>query len=600
MSTPDKPRVVAIVQARMGSTRFPGKVLKPIAGKPLLWHVIRRLSRCELIDQIVIATTTNLRDHAIVQFGREHDIEVIRGPEEDVLARFAIAAETMKADYIVRVSSDAPFLDPGFIDHLTGALIAQDGDYVLLEDGAVTAHEGVDPFSRRALAKLMAEARDDTIAQEHVTGYFKLHPGFVKIVRAPAYPPLAKKSGRLTIDTPDDLAFVEVIHERMDARAGEASLADLLLLLEREPRLRDLNAHVKQKTIEPDGGMALIRCDGGGRFGLGHVTRMIALARNLRDREGIGAVFAVNGTEDAILPIVRAGFEAHLLDDASDAENVHEMILQHVPDILVCDMREGVSGRELCEITASVPVTAVIDDGSNRRLAADVAYYPPVPQAMSLDWNGSVCAPRVGWEWSLLGTDVRALPQRALSPRPTLLVTMGGSDPEGLTQRAARALSKIKPNFRVRFVIGPSVADAQMVARKAEMISPNVEIVTGVQDLSAEFASCDVALCTFGVTAYELAAHGVPAIYLCLTEDHALSASAFERAGMGVSLGIHDRIEDEDITGAVIALLSDAERRNEMRAAGLTTLDGSGARRIAADLKARVAMRQDFSRREAI
>src|SRR5262249_27021272 len=151
--------------------------------------------------------------------------------------------------------------------------------------------------------------------------------------------------------------------------AGEASLADLLLLLEREPRLRDLNGHVKQKAIEPDGGMALIRCDGGGRFGLGHVTRMIALARNLRDREGIGAVFAVNGTEDAILPIVRAGFEAHLLDDAPDAENVHEMILQHVPDILVCDMREGVSGRELCEITASVPVTAVIDDGSNRRLA---------------------------------------------------------------------------------------------------------------------------------------------------------------------------------------------------------------------------------------
>jgi len=233
MSTSDKPRVVAIVQARMGSTRFPGKVLKPIAGKPLLWHVIRRLSRSKLIGQIVIATTTNLRDEAIVEFGRENGIEVVRGPEDNVLARFAIAAKTTDADYIVRVSSDAPFLDAGFIDHLTGGLIAQDGDYVLLEDGAVTAHEGVDPFSRRALTKLLAEAHDDAVAQEHVTGYFKLHPGFVKIVRAPAYPPLAKKSGRLTIDTPDDLAFVEVLHERMDARAGEASLADLLMLLER-------------------------------------------------------------------------------------------------------------------------------------------------------------------------------------------------------------------------------------------------------------------------------------------------------------------------------------------------------------------------------
>ncbi|HEY4113519.1 MAG TPA: NTP transferase domain-containing protein [Rhizomicrobium sp.] len=579
------PRVVAIVQARMGSTRLPGKVLKPIAGKPLLWHVVHRLSRSKRIDQIAIATTTNPRDEAIVEFGRENDVTVIRGPEEDVLARFAFAAEATQADVIIRISSDAPFLDAGFIDHLTGALIDQDGDYVMLENGATTAHEGVDPFSRRALDRLMAEAHDDPVAREHVTGYFKLHPEFAKIVRAPAYPSLARPGGRLTIDTPDDLAFIEAIHERVAARAGEASLSDLLLLLEREPQLRRINAHVKQKALAPDGGLALIRCDGGGRFGLGHVKRMVALARALRDREGIGSVFAVNGTEDALAPIGRAGFEAQLLEDAPDAEAIHEMILGHAPDFLICDMREGVGRRELFEITASVPVTVVIDDGSDRRLAADVAYYPPVPQALALDWSGSMCAPRVGWEWSLLGTDVQASPPRVQSPRPTLLVTMGGSDPAGLTTKAARALAKLKPQFRARFVIGPSVADAAGVARKVEAPAPNFEIVTGAYDLASEIAACDVALCAFGVTAYELAAYGVPAIYLCLTEDHALSASAFEQAGMGLSLGVHDRIAESDIAGAVLALLSDDKRRQDMRAAGLTTIDGNGAARIAADLK---------------
>jgi spore coat polysaccharide biosynthesis protein SpsF len=217
----DHLRIVAVIQARMGSTRLPGKVLKPIAGQPLLWHIVHRLRRSQFIEQIAIATSTNPRDDAIVEFGREHGVPVVRGPEDDVLARFARAAELLDADVIVRVSSDAPFVDAGFIDHLLASLLEQNGDYVLLEDGAVTGHEGVDPFTRRALDKLMMDAHADPVAREHVTGYFKLHPEFVRIARAPAYPPLAHAGGRLTVDTPDDLAFVETLHERLAQRPAK-------------------------------------------------------------------------------------------------------------------------------------------------------------------------------------------------------------------------------------------------------------------------------------------------------------------------------------------------------------------------------------------
>src|SRR5215813_2608178 len=106
-----EPRIVAIVQARMGSTRLPGKVMKLIAGKPLLWHVVHRLKRCRTLDAIAIATSTNPRDDAIESFGREEGIEVIRGSEDNVLERFALAAKETNADIIVRVSSDAPFID---------------------------------------------------------------------------------------------------------------------------------------------------------------------------------------------------------------------------------------------------------------------------------------------------------------------------------------------------------------------------------------------------------------------------------------------------------------------------------------------------------
>ena len=588
----DHLRIVAVIQARMGSTRLPGKVLKPIAGKPLLWHIVHRLKRSMFIEQIAVATSTNQRDDAIVEWARENGVACVRGPEENVLARFARAAELLDADVIVRVSSDAPFIDAGFVDHLITSLLEQNGDYVLLEDGETTAHEGVDPFTRRALDKLMMDAGNDPAAREHVTGYFKLHPDFVRVARAPAYPALAQEGVRLTIDTPDDLAFVTALHERLDAKAGEASLSDLLLLLEREPHLRKMNAHVKQKPITPAGGLALIRCNGGGAYGYGHVKRMVALARAMRDREGVGAVFALNGTADAGEQIRRAGFEAIFVEAARDAKMLSELVETRRPDFLICDLRDGLNGRELEQIARGIPVTAVIDDASERRLAADVAYFPPVPQTFHLDWTGSDCVARVGWEWALLGLPKTKRKERAYSPRPTLLVTMGGSDPAALTLRCARALTKLDPAFRARFVIGPGMKDRARTAQIIAGLAPNFETIEGANGLATEFASSDVALAAFGVTAYELAAHGVPALYIALNEDHALSASAFEDAGIGLLLGVESRIEDSDIAQGVWSLLGDNTRRREMRAAGLMTMDGDAAARIAADLAASLKQRR--------
>ena len=345
MSAREHLRIVAIIQASMGSTRHPGKVLKPVAGQPLLWHIVHRLKASHLIEDIAVATTTNPRDDAIAGFGQEHGITVVRGPADDVLALFARAAEALDADIIVRVVCDAPFIDAGFVDHLIASMIEQGGDYALLDEGAVTAHEGVEPLTRRALDKLMMDAHDDPVARKHVTGYFKLHPDFVPIARAKPFPAPTRDSGRLTIDTPDDLAFAEAIHARLDAKAGEASLGDLLMLVEREPPLRSLNGHARQKPPVAPGGLALIRCDGGGDFGYGHVKRMIALARALRDREGIGAIFAVNGTEDALAPVRRAGFETELI--GAEGTELRSLIDERRPDFVLFDCRRGPSRAEL-------------------------------------------------------------------------------------------------------------------------------------------------------------------------------------------------------------------------------------------------------------
>jgi len=287
-----------------------------------------------------------------------------------------------------------------------------------------------------------------------------------------------------------------------------------------------------------------------------------------------------------------AGFETITTDASQDFAVLSGLVEARAPDMLICDMREGIDRSELDRLSRLAALTAVIDDGSDRRLAADIAYYPPVPQAYQLDWGATHCVPRIGWKWAMLGLNKLASSRRAAFPRPTLLVAMGGSDPAGLTLRTAEALAKLDPVFRARFIIGPGVTEGARVACRIVALAPHFETVEGAGDLATEYAASDAAIAAFGVTAYELAAYGVPALYLCLTEDHALSASAFEQAGMGISLGVAERALDEDISRAVWALLADPAHRREMRSAGITTIDADGAIRVAADLTAALNARR--------
>jgi spore coat polysaccharide biosynthesis protein SpsF len=266
------------------------------------------------------------------------------------------------------------------------------------------------------------------------------------------------------------------------------------------------------------------------------------------------------------------------------------------PDIFICDLRQNLTGQALSRLASRVPVTAVIDDSSERRLAATHAYYPPLPQTRSLTWQGAHCDVRVGWEWSVLGLDPARYHSAHKEPNatPRIVVSMGGSDPFDLTRLAARALTRLNLPCKARFVIGPGFRGASVLVRAIQAMNPNFEAVEGVSDLGAEFAAADLALVAFGVTAYELAALGVPSLYLALTEDHMLSASAFETAGMGVVVGLARKARAEDISRMTWTLLADEKRRSDMRAAGLSTIDGRGAERIATDLVAAVnAFRSD-------
>src|SRR3954463_14459980 len=134
--------VVAVIQARMSSSRLPGKVLIPVAGQPLLWHILHRLGQCRTVDKIAVATSIDPADDAIEQFCVGQGVVCVRGPLQNVLERYRLAAEATGAQTLLRITGDAPLIDPGLIDYLVNGLA--DGDFVQLEAGALCAHEGAD------------------------------------------------------------------------------------------------------------------------------------------------------------------------------------------------------------------------------------------------------------------------------------------------------------------------------------------------------------------------------------------------------------------------------------------------------------------------
>jgi spore coat polysaccharide biosynthesis protein SpsF len=244
-------RTVAVVQARMGSTRLPGKVLQPLGGRPLLALVLERVGRAAGIDEIAVATSTLAADDPVAELARELGVRVIRGSEQDVLDRYATAAAELEAGLVVRITADCPLVDPGLIERLI-ALRADDGlDYAAVLTGAVPADgrarfpDGLDAEVLRASVLALA-AREATAAydREHVTPFVKARPQRFRLGYLEAEHDLGDE--RWTVDRAEDLAFVRAVVARLPDPA--AGLPDVLAVLAAEPELRALNAAVPRAS----------------------------------------------------------------------------------------------------------------------------------------------------------------------------------------------------------------------------------------------------------------------------------------------------------------------------------------------------------------
>lgn len=238
-------RVVAAIQARMGSTRLPGKVLRPIAGRPVIERIAERLAHCRELDEVVVATSVEPRDDAVAALAARLGLRCVRGSETDLIQRLGRVLTETRADALVRITADCPLVEPNLVDRIV-ALWRDSGQWLEYVSNVfpATYPDGLDVelLSRRAFERLDRDVTEPRF-RESLTAYIWEHADAFRIANVEHDHDLRRL--RWTLDYPADLSFVEAVYAELGDIDGGFTMRDVLALIERRPEIRELNRHLE-------------------------------------------------------------------------------------------------------------------------------------------------------------------------------------------------------------------------------------------------------------------------------------------------------------------------------------------------------------------
>jgi spore coat polysaccharide biosynthesis protein SpsF len=239
-------RVNAIIEARMGSTRLPGKTMLSIMGKPSIELLIERLRLARKIDTIILATTTNLEDDVIESFCKKNKVICYRGSSDDVLGRVYNAAKYHKTDIVVEVTGDCPLLDPWLIDDCIDLFIRSDYDYLsnFIEQSYPPGID-VQIFSFKVLEEINKLAKADKF-REHVTLYILKHPEKYRMHNVPAPPEFFYPDWHLELDEQKDYELIKKIYKALYFSNPSFTTRDIINLLKANPEWLKINVEVNR------------------------------------------------------------------------------------------------------------------------------------------------------------------------------------------------------------------------------------------------------------------------------------------------------------------------------------------------------------------
>lgn len=243
-------KTVAIIQARMGSTRLPGKIMMELKGKTVLNHVIERVQLSREIDEIIVATTILEEDNIVEVEAKRYGAKVFRGSSENVLDRYYQAAISSNADHIIRITSDCPLIDPIILNELVQKYNESNCEIATnvgkkIEDRTFPRGLDAEIFSFQTLQQAYEKAFF-AYQREHVTPYIYEHSSKVKLVKNS----IDYSMYRWTLDTPEDFELISEIYERLYFGKHDFYLSDIVNIFKQEETLNTINMHIQQKEIK--------------------------------------------------------------------------------------------------------------------------------------------------------------------------------------------------------------------------------------------------------------------------------------------------------------------------------------------------------------
>lgn len=237
----------AIIQARMGSMRAPGKVLTSLAGSPMIAHIINRLKASKLLDKIILAIPDNDQNKPLEKWAQNNKIDFVRGSEEDVLQRYIFAAETFGIDQILRVCADSPLIDLKYVEDLIETHKNNGADFTTISE-IVPIGTTLPAASLEALKKIR-DSNNEKPHREHVVTFIEAFPEKFKLGYLSGPPYLKDKHFRLTVDTKEDIKLLEIIYNQFCTLQNPiVNLEEVIKFLDERPEIAEINSKIQQKS----------------------------------------------------------------------------------------------------------------------------------------------------------------------------------------------------------------------------------------------------------------------------------------------------------------------------------------------------------------
>ncbi len=585
-------KTAIIVQARYGSTRLPGKVLKPLAGKTVLEHVLTRCGRVAGIDVVVCATTDKAIDDPIAMEATSLGVTVFRGDESDVLARYLGAARLVDADIIMRVTSDCPLIDPKICADVLALRDVQQADYASNNMPRLFPH-GLDceAFTRAGL-EAAAAAATDPYDREHVTPWLRRHPELKRAnLTGPGWP---ANTHRWTLDYPEDYDFFDDVFRAASADRLQ-DMQSVLSLLASRPALSIVNAAHAVTPATGKRDAIVFRFDADQEIGTGHAMRCATLSNRFEEL-GWPCFWAVTKRTAAFLgsrlPASQAivlsadTTAAQLTDISARAGKVAALVLDHYALPAGFDTAARSFARKIIWI----------DDFADRQLDADLvvnatpgidaATYRPLLQRPAKIMIGGMAAP-LRRQFGVARAAISQQRVAATSKIERVLISFGGVDPLNGTSLAVEACVDLLPGCQIDVVLGgnaPHLDQVIAVIETARAKGASIQLRREVADMAGLMAEADLCIGAPGTSTWERCCLGLPSILIGIAENQRRNADIVAKSGAAIVCGFlttdpRDKILQQ-MKAALRRLADNHEHLSHMSDVAWQLSDGRGIDRI--------------------